>query len=390
MKPTNTTLLAFFASTAFAFPAVADQVFTDDLIVQGSACVGLDCNNGESFGFDTIRMKENNLRLHFDDTSNSASFPSNDWRIGANDTSNGGANKLFLEDSTAGRQIVVFESGAPANAMVLDSSGNLALGTANPVVEMHVVDGDSPTLRLEQDGSSGFTPQTFDIASNEANFFVRDVTNGSQLPFKIIPGADSNSLVLAANNNVGMGTQSPSAKLHVVESANLTGATAHAIVQNSNSSVAQRTLLTLQNNGGSQIIMENTSTATDWRMAVRNADNDFAIFASGGIGTALRINDVTGDLQVTGTISSAGTTLAVPDYVFEDDYELMPLAEVEAYIDENGHLPRIPSASDVKANGLNMSHMQMSLLEKIEELTLYTLAQEKQINALQDRISVLQ
>ena len=58
-----------------------DQVFIDDVIVQGSLCVGQDCSNGENFGFDTQRLKENNLRIHFNDTSASASFPSNDWRL---------------------------------------------------------------------------------------------------------------------------------------------------------------------------------------------------------------------------------------------------------------------------------------------------------------------
>ena len=52
------------------------QVIVNDLVVQGSNCVGLDCTTGESFGSDTIRLKENNLRIHFQDTSNSASFPS--------------------------------------------------------------------------------------------------------------------------------------------------------------------------------------------------------------------------------------------------------------------------------------------------------------------------
>ena len=56
-----------------------DFVIADDLIVQGSACVGLDCVDGENFGFDTIRVKENNTRIQFDDTSTSAGFASNNW-----------------------------------------------------------------------------------------------------------------------------------------------------------------------------------------------------------------------------------------------------------------------------------------------------------------------
>jgi hypothetical protein len=59
---------------------VPDQVIPDDLIVQGSACVGLDCVNNESFGFDTIRLKENNDRIQFDDTSTSAGFPTNNCK----------------------------------------------------------------------------------------------------------------------------------------------------------------------------------------------------------------------------------------------------------------------------------------------------------------------
>src|SRR6185369_14061376 len=62
---------------------VFDQVIADDLIVQGSICAGLDCVNNEDFGFDTIRVKENNTRIQFDDTSTSAGFPSNNWQIRA-------------------------------------------------------------------------------------------------------------------------------------------------------------------------------------------------------------------------------------------------------------------------------------------------------------------
>lgn len=192
------------------------QVFATDVIIQGSLCVGIDCSSSESFGFDTERLKENNLRLHFDDTSASASFPSNDWRIAINDSANGGANYFRIEDATAGTNPVTVSAGAGNNALYISSSGgNVGMGTASPVVELHITDGDSPTMRLEQNGSSGFTSQTWDVAGNETNFFVRDVTNGSKLPFKIKPGAPDNSLFVAADGDIGLGTASPSAALHV-------------------------------------------------------------------------------------------------------------------------------------------------------------------------------
>src|ERR1700709_470634 len=82
-------------STAFA-----DQVIPDDLIVQGSACIGLDCVNNESFGFDTIRLKENNTPIKFDDTRTLAGFPATDWQLTANDSASGGLNKFSIENTT--------------------------------------------------------------------------------------------------------------------------------------------------------------------------------------------------------------------------------------------------------------------------------------------------
>lgn len=77
------TAAALVATTAL-FPvgtARADEVIPDDLIVQGSICAGLDCVNNETFGFATLRLKENNTRIDFVDTSASAGFTTNDWRI---------------------------------------------------------------------------------------------------------------------------------------------------------------------------------------------------------------------------------------------------------------------------------------------------------------------
>ena len=195
-----------------------DQVILDDLIVDGSIGVGMDAVNGEAFGFDTIRLKENNLRIKFQDTSNSASFPTNDWQITANDSSNGGANKFSIDDIDGGRTPFTILAGAPSHSLFVHNTGRLGLGTSTPVVELHMVDGDSPTMRLQQDGSSGFTPQTWDVAGNETNFFIRDATNGSTLPFRIMASAPKDAFVIAADGDIGIGTASPTegAQLDVI------------------------------------------------------------------------------------------------------------------------------------------------------------------------------
>ena len=79
-----------------------------------------------------------------------------------------------------------------------------------------------------------------------------------------------------------------------------------------------------------------------------------------------------------------------PDFVFEKDYSLMNLSETEAFIKENKHLPEIPSAKEIEENGLNLGEMQAKLLQKIEELTLHAIEQQKLIEKLQKRLSEIE
>ncbi len=79
-----------------------------------------------------------------------------------------------------------------------------------------------------------------------------------------------------------------------------------------------------------------------------------------------------------------------PDYVFEDHYSLMPLQEVEKYLKANKHLPAIPSESEVKTSGIDLGEMQVKLLEKVEELTLYLIEQNKEIEKLKAELQTLQ
>jgi hypothetical protein len=207
----STRVIALMLGASFitSGKAVADQVIPDDLIVQGSTCVGLDCVNNESFGFDTIRLKENNTRIKFDDTSTGAGFPNNDWQLTANDSASGGLNKFSIENTTVATVPFTIVGAAPTNSLFVADTGKVGLRTAAPTLDFHIATGDTPAHRFEQTNASGFTAQTWDIGANEANFFVRDVTGGSRLPLRIRPGAPTSSIDINASGTVGVGTASP-------------------------------------------------------------------------------------------------------------------------------------------------------------------------------------
>jgi hypothetical protein len=213
-----------------------DVLHYDDVIITGSLCVGFDCANGEIFGYDTVKLKENNLRLYFEDTS-AGSFPSGDWRIRINDTTSGGASYFAVEDATNGRTPFRIETGAPNHSLYVEDYGRVGLGTSVPYVELHIVDGDSPTIRLDQDGSSGWTAQSWDLAGNETNFFIRDATNGSKLCFRIQPNTPSSTLCMRSTGNVGIGTWNPAEPLEL----QTTGRTAAFIANRTDGATAQIT-----------------------------------------------------------------------------------------------------------------------------------------------------
>ncbi len=212
-------------------PAPRTLVHSGDSTIQGGLCVGFDCSANEPMGFATIKIEENNLRIAAADSSTVSGFPTTDWQIEFNSSSSGGGNYFMVRDcgsggaagsvdsTCGGTPMLTIEGGADNESIHVDSSGNqggnVGFGTANPVVDLHALSGNTPTLRLEQDNSSGFTPQSWDMAGNESNFFIRDVTNGSALPFRIEPGTASNTLYLDNNERIGIGTTAPEGALHV-------------------------------------------------------------------------------------------------------------------------------------------------------------------------------
>jgi hypothetical protein len=290
------------------FSLFPDVVTADDEIIQGSLCVGLDCVNNENFGFDTVRLKENNDRIQFDDTSTSAGFPTNNWQIRANSSASGGESFLGIVDqgatgnSETGTIVFQVTAGASANSLRVASNSKIGLRTATPVLDVHMNTSDTPAIRFEQNNTGGFTAQTWDVAGNEANFFVRDVTGGSRLPFRIRPGAPTSSIDISATGDVGVGTASPAGKFQILSNSTDRNTNTQLILSDSTNNLKQLRLG--WNNTTNYSYIQSTVFGTTANILALNE-------AGGNVGIGTTTPDQA--LSVSGNASKSvgGTTWAV-------------------------------------------------------------------------------
>lgn len=152
----NSLWLAGLCLVVPALPAGAQEVIADNLIVQGKVCAGTDCASTESFGLENLKLKHNNTKLLFDDSSTTAGFPATDWRLTANDSFTGGVNRFSLEDVTAGTVPVTIRGAAPNDSLFVSNLGRVGLGTATPDARLDIEAASGPDLRLTDTGGTSW------------------------------------------------------------------------------------------------------------------------------------------------------------------------------------------------------------------------------------------
>lgn len=195
---------------------------------------------------------------------------------------------------------------------------------------------------------------------------------------------NNNSDLYYSAGNIGIGTSTPSSKLELYGGGDL-------LIKGATNDAGD---LVFQTNNSLQLGRIWSSTSGDSGLYLSSGDNisDLAISSTGDIGIGT-LNTKGFKLGVQGKIAAEEVKVAIysnwADFVFNNNYNLPTLKEVEQHIKEKGHLKDIPSAKDVKENGIFLGGMDAKLLQKIEELMLYTIEQEKRIENLESKIEKL-
>ncbi|WP_299222416.1 hypothetical protein [uncultured Aquimarina sp.] len=299
------------------------------------------------------------------------------------------------------------------------STGNVGIGITNPQQKLHIHSINPPAFTLLSGTAPGvlFSKIAFPtnnlalaaigLSTNSNGYHSGSITGdfnirgGAGRDILIGTLASSNStngterIRIKNNGKVGIGVIDPQAKLDVK------GSIKNDSFDFKNNSGDLR----MRRFGAGDITWKramvpiynaNTNKSTlmvnfvgDFEEGVRIAGSKLNVDGQVGIGTT----DTSGyRLAVRGNILAEELKIRTyanwPDYVFETNYELKSLTEIDTYIKENGHLPNIPSAKKVTEEGFNVGEMNAKLLEKVEELTLYIIKLNQELKEVKKELKI--
>ncbi len=273
---------------------------------------------------------------------------------------------------------LALRTGGTTRVTIQNTTGYVGIGTS------------SPGTNLEINGQvkiTGGTPGTGKILTSDASGLA-----SWQDPAPALPSASNgqtlrhngtswitNSTLYNDGTNVGIGTSSPGAKLEVAGQIKITGGTPGAgkILTSDASGLASW--------ASPPSSLPSATTGQTMRYDGSTWIASSLVYNDGSrIGIGTTSPDVSYMLSVKGKIRAEEVVVETgwADFVFAEDYRLPPLSEVRRIIRTEKHLPGIPTAAEVKAKGVSVGQMQTRLLQKIEELTLYAIAQQDELQTL--------
>ncbi|WP_299464211.1 hypothetical protein [uncultured Microscilla sp.] len=253
----------------------------------------------------------------------------------------------------------------------------------------------APTEKLQVEGRMrlGGTNAGIWYETGTTDWFVGRGGTGHKDDFRFYHGGDK--MILTNDGKLGIGTSSPAGKLHVNGNIRTQNGTDWSVFQTNENSKYSEIRFGDDSDDRFRIYFDHNT----------DPDREVASFlANGNVGIGinapqakLHVNgaskftgkltgtsaDFSGHLKANQIILNIGS---FPDYVFAPQYTLMPLEQLEAYIQKHHHLPKVPAATQIIKEGMDVGQINVLLMEKVEELTLHTIAQHKQIKTQQQQI----
>ena len=313
-----------------------------------------------------------------------------------------GSNELYIGSVEETISNMYFFNKGIGYLMTIKPDGNVGIGTTVPSAKLHI---DMPIssgayflklankMKFRSDGvlEWGVTSNQGILSWDTGRAVIGALANQD---LSIYANA-SEKIRVKTNGDVGIGTNNPTSKLHVA------GNGAVIKLQNTNYEDTEDAFygwLGGYDKSGDEIwwVGEGSSSTSrqigfytnrnGYDLTLWNNNEGITIKSDGNVGIGTTSPDA--KLAVNGNIHTKEVKVDLigwSDFVFENNYNLPTLKEVEQHIKDKGHLKDIPSSEEVKKNGIFLGDMDSKLLQKIEELTLYTIDQEKRIEVLESK-----
>jgi hypothetical protein len=301
----------------------------------------------------------------------------------------------FVDSPINGERWVLYNQGASdgklrfwsgGDKLVMTKDAFLGVGTSTPEAKLTINqtgNGWNDGLRINRDASNYLT-----LTEDQTDIRLKNWGSGGILFFN----SAAEVARIAPNGNVGIGTSSPAAKLDVNGAIAVNGVGVITsggndvyanvrVLRNTSTQLTDGLYLGYNGSGGPIRFFSNSGT-----------NELMTLTTSGylGIGTTAPTQKLTVNGTIYGKEVKVDLNVPGPDYVFEKDHKLPSLDEIKSYIDQHKHLPEVPSAKEMEQNGINVSEMNMILLKKVEELTLFVISQKNENEELRTSLKKLE